>query len=329
MNHKNALEPTKNDIGTRIDLVLLSEFPKFTRTSIKTMVINGNYKVNGEKVMPNYRIKQGDIIEWSNVNEYTNKKSEEIKIIKPKYIPFKVIFEDENILIVNKPEGVNIHPISRNDSNSLLNGIYHYIQYQSKFDKKVKPRQVHRLDQGTSGVTLIAKTPGVHHFYSKQFEHRNVEKEYYAIVEGDFEKEQYNKITGSRSTNVRITSNLLHNEELKITTVSTKKDSKFAETIVEFNSHFNKFGKRKFSLVKVKPKTGRKHQIRAHLSHYGYPILGDKIYGGQKYKRIMLHAYRLTIPSYKERSNWLTFEADLPEIFIDPDNPPILGKEIE
>lgn len=312
MSAKNAIKTLKRDVGKRLDLVLLEEFNSFTRSNLKQLIINGVFKVNNTNVMPNYRIKENDVINWHELNIHSREELEQSSYnIKPKHIAFEILFEDESILVVNKPNGINVHPISKNDKNSLLNGVYHYIKHESKFDKSVKPRQVHRLDNGTSGVLLVAKTSQAHYFYSKQFEDRRVEKKYVAVVHGDFEYE----LIKSRSSEIRVTSKLLKSEALKKVTASNSIKAKFAETIIEFDEHFNKFGKHKFSRVICTPKTGRTHQIRVHLSQLGYPILGDKTYGGQKYKRLMLHAWSLELPKMGNKREFLFFQAPIPEKF--------------
>jgi 23S rRNA pseudouridine1911/1915/1917 synthase len=303
---------TKKHEGNRVDLYFMSQQPYFTRTLIKKLIKAELIKINGKTIFPNQRLVENDEVsyELGKVNAFTQEKGNSFKI-KPKNHNLEVIYEDENIIVVNKPEGLNSHPVTKHDSNSVLNGIIYYLENQSEFDSNVKVRLVHRLDKDTSGVLLASKNIEAHDFYSDLFENRNIHKEYIAIVHRDFER-------------------FLEEEDLELLSITSyigtdkrdpkkyantdKKHGKLAKTKIFFEEHFNKFGKKKFSIVKVIPETGRTHQIRVHLSSKGFPILGDRVYGGQKYKRLMLHAHSLTVPLFRSDKE-IELIAEVPEKF--------------
>lgn len=294
----------------RLDIFVNKKFPNLTRTTAKKLVMSGIVKVNGEKSFPSYKVNGTEKIE---INEDDAKSfvrgSAELNRVRGKKMDLDVIYEDENIILVNKPSGINSHPVLKHDKDSLLNGIFYYVQNESTFPKDVKLRLVHRLDKDTSGVILATKNLESHDLYSGLFEKRKIKKEYYAIVHGDFEE----RLDGKKYESFQTYIGESKDGGKKMINTSSKK-GKLAKTKFYFKSHFNKFGKKKFSLLLAVPETGRTHQIRLHLSTMKHPILGDVLYGGQKYKRVMLHAFSLTIPvNGKDR----TFEVKLPEKFIE------------
>lgn len=305
---------TENEnIGQRIDLFLTSENPQFTRSSIKKIIIEGLVQVNEERIMPNYKLKKGDLVVYnkSDFNEFIDK-TENFKL-KPKNLKLEVIYEDENVIAINKPVGLNSHPVLKNDNNSVLNGIIYHVQNQEEFSKNVKIRLAHRLDQETSGVLLATKNISAHNFYSKLFEKRDIEKEYVAVVKGNVER-YLEKI---KQDFFYITTHIgKDNKNLKRYKNTDEKNGKLAKTRFFFEDHFNKFGKHRFSIVRAIPETGRTHQIRVHLASQNFPILGDTLYDGQKYKRLMLHAFTLTIPLFGTDDE-IELIAELPEKFLD------------
>lgn len=296
----------------RLDLFIMQFKTELSRSTIKNMIFEGIIKVNDEKVTPNYKIKEGDKVDYDDVKITKFLKHHKSNTIKPFQMPVKVLFEDGSTIVVDKPEGLNSHPANRKDTKSLLNGIYYYIQNQQEFDKDVRIRLIHRLDKETSGVILASKNQQSQEYYSSQFENRTVKKEYFAIVHGDFERTLSK--TGKASLNIKTYIGPERGDIKKFKNTSESK-GKIAKTEVFFEKHFNKFGKRKFSLVRVAPETGRQHQIRVHLASRRHPILGDTLYGGQKYKRLMLHAHSLDFTLLNGKRIKTTSE--LPEKFID------------
>lgn len=296
----------------RLDIFIMQLKPELSRSTIKNLIFEGIISVNGEKVTPNYKVKEGDKIDFDDDAVTKFLKSHKSNTIKPFNMPVKVLYEDEDTLIVDKPEGLNSHPATKHDTKSLLNALYYYVKHQDQYDKEVRIRLIHRLDKDTSGVILASKSQESQEFYSSQFENRTVKKEYYAIVHGDFQRTL--EKADAPSLLIKSYIGVDKDDERKFKNTSETK-GKIARTEVFFEKHFNKFGKRKFSLVRAAPETGRQHQIRVHLSSKKHPILGDQLYGGQKYKRLMLHAHSLdfTLLSGKR----IRISSELPEKFID------------
>jgi len=292
------------DIGRRLDQVLLNILPSITRTTAKKLLMEGIVRVNDEQLRPNYKVKQGDHISYNEKIIKDFLESESHSFIKPIKMNINVIYEDEYTLIVDKPYGLTTHPVPGHREDTLLNGLVYYQENISKL-KSGKVRPVHRLDKDTSGVILFAKTKEAHDYYSKQFEENKVEKTYYAIVRGDFKK-----FLGNREyITVQNYLNRSTKDRKKVVVVS-KEIGQVAITNIFFERHWDKF----YSLVKVQPKTGRTHQIRVHLAHIGFPILGDIFYSPYKFKRLMLHAYSLKIRNFLDKEE-VIFSSKLPQIF--------------
>ncbi len=304
----------QKEAGSRVDITFLTIRPDITRSVVKKLIIKGIITVNNKKVLPNYKLKFKDRIffDESAIAKFLKSPSGNT-ILKPQKMNLDIIFEDEYTLVINKESGLNSHPAVKKDNQSLLNGINYYLNSETKFERNVKPRLVHRLDRETSGVILIAKDLKAHDFYSKLFETREVKKVYVAIVHGDFMRTQQDP---NEFIEIESVISVNKNQDGAYYNASGRK-GKHAKTIFYFDKYFNKFGKYKFSRIFAEPKTGRTHQIRVHISSIKHPILGDKLYGGQKYKRLMLHAYSLTLPLYSPDGKGIkkTFIARLPDKF--------------
>lgn len=295
----------------RIDLQMMEVFPGLTRSSIKKLIIDGVIKVNGEQKMPNYRPKNGDTMtyEKSEIDTYLNSAGS-LKLDETK-MELQILFEDENTLIIFKPIGLHVHPVTKTDTKSLLNGVYYFMSHESKFDPNVRLRLVNRIDRETSGIVLISKNLEAHDFYSKQFEEHTVTKEYLAVVQGDF----FKFLENTSDDILEITNYISNNsdEENRYYSTSTN-NGRLAQSKIQFLDYFHEFGQYKFSKVLVTIKTGRTHQIRVHLSELGFPLLGDPLYEGHKYNRLMLHAYRLVLDIYKGEKDFEVI-AEEPEEF--------------
>lgn len=271
----------------RIDLYLLNKIPGLTRSYAKKAILNGIVKLNGKQVRPNQYVKDGDSIDYDEkeLKEFIN--SGERSEIKPVNIEFGIIYEDENILVIDKPSNLSSHPVPAHWEDTLLNGI---VYWQRENNKLFKPRLVHRLDKDTSGVILVAKTKEAHEFYTKQFESYKAHKTYLAVVKGDFKK----FLSQQGKTFITIENFLGRDTKDRKLIVSTNiSNGQRAITDIYFEKYWENDLDEIYSLLKVKPKTGRTHQIRSHLKSINFPILGDVLYSETKFKRLMLHAYEL------------------------------------
>jgi len=275
----------------RVDMYLSTLFWEFSRSYIQKLIDSGNVSVNGENITKNKKIHSGDEI----LIEIT---LESLDIL-PQNIPLDIIFQDENIALVNKDAGINTHPTPWPDGkkNTLVNALLYHISDLSGIGGIERPGIVHRLDKDTSGLIMIAKTDSMMQKLQKMLHDRNgVEKYYLAVVAGIFPEETMtiDMPIGRHPT-----------QKIKMTT-RFPLSPKNAVSHIEFLEYIDE----KYSLLRVKIDTGRTHQIRVHLSSIGFPIVWDVVYGKKevnetvkkKYwlSRQALHSHELRIDLYGE-----------------------------
>ncbi len=251
------------DEGTkeiRIDIFLTNHIENATRTKIQKLIKEGYVLVNSKIVKPNYKISGKEIID---VRIPITPRPEKIEA---EDIPIEIIYEDEFLLIVNKPAGMVVHPALGHSGGTLVNALLHHTTQLSNTDEKTRPGIVHRIDKDTSGLLLIAKDEWTHSQLAKQFSAHTLKREYWAVAWGIF-KEPKGEIT------LNITRS---KKDRKLFTVS-ETEGKSAHTFYEVIEEFE-FA----SLVKLHLKTGRTHQIRVHLTSINHPIFGDTNYGGRR-----------------------------------------------
>ena len=273
----------------RMDSFLAGRFPDYSRSYFQKLVHNDKIFVNGKSVLPSCKLKQGD--EISVIFE----QEEAYDGIKPEKIKLDIVYEDNDIILINKRSGIVVHPSYGHPSGTLLNAL----MYHAK--GKYVPFMVHRLDKDTSGIIIFAKNEKAKISISKQLQKRTVKKIYYAAVKGT--------IVENRG---RIEAPLGRSpENRKIMTVnpSAKKMA-----ITEFKVIKRK---RDCTLTEVRIITGRTHQIRSHMKYINHPVIGDAQYGGperiedKEYKRQMLHAYSVTF-THPKTCKTAEFHAELP-----------------
>ena len=245
-----------NVSDVRIDKFLAEEINIISRSKIKESIILKNVKVNGKNVKPSFKISSGEIIN-------IDLPSGETSLLKPEKINFKVIHEDNDIIVVNKPSNLVVHPGSGNKSGTLVNGLVYHFKKLSKINGQIRPGIIHRLDKNTTGIMIIAKNDFSHQFISHQFEKRTVSKKYVALVWG-LVKEDFGKIETS-----------IIRDNKKRTLFKTGKNGRAALTEFKVLDRFENL-----TFLELKPKTGRTHQIRVHMSSIGHPIFADVDYGG-------------------------------------------------
>ena len=263
-----------NSHGYRIDKFLQSQINELSRTRLQALIRDGQVKINNIIInSTSKKIKEEDQIK---VNFPPSKET----LIKPNKIPLDILYDDSDIIVVNKAPGVVVHPGAGNYNNTIVNGLlYKYKNNLSSVGGKLRPGIVHRIDKDTSGVIVIAKNDNAHINLSKQFSDHSIKRVYEALVWGSL-KPQNGKINEKISRSVR-------NRQLMAV---RKEKGKIAITNYKTLKVFQNLNIPKISLIECQLETGRTHQIRVHMNFKGNPILGDESYGRKKrkYKKIDL-----------------------------------------
>ncbi len=291
----NKIIIKKEQAGIRIDKFLKVEFFSYSRGEIITKIKNGEVAVNSKKVKPSYILKEKDILQIGNFS-----KRKESKLIPDNKIKLKIIFEDENIIVINKQAGIQVHPSHNEKTNTIANVLIKYFPkiknvHDESRDAFLRPGIVHRLDKDTSGVLAIAKNQKAFDELKKLFKDRKISKKYVAICEGIFaKKEGLIEKPIARAASYRKQVIARKNTLTKIRKAETK-----YRVIKERGN---------FSVVEVFPKTGRMHQIRIHLASEGHPVVGDLVYGkNSSAKRQLLHAEELKFELLGKKYDFLAF----------------------
>jgi 23S rRNA pseudouridine1911/1915/1917 synthase len=257
----------------RIDTFLTNSVENATRSKVQKLIEAEFVTVNGQVVKSNYRIKPNDLIEA--IQPITPRPED----VEPENIKLDIVYEDEFLLVVNKPAGMVAHPAYANYTGTLVNALLHHTQKLSGINEPGRPGIVHRLDKDTSGLLVVAKDDWVHAKLAEQFSKHSAEREYNAICWGRFEKTKGTIdtfITRSKSDRKKFT--------------ISKNEGKHAVTLYEVIEEFDFT-----TLIKLNLKTGRTHQIRVHLSGIGKPVFGDATYGGRQIR------YGSDMPKMKSR----------------------------
>ncbi len=257
---ERRFEVDKGTKNIRLDVFLTNHIENATRTRIQKLIKEGFVTVNGKPVKPNYKIVGEEIID---VRIPVTPRPEKIE---PEDIPLEIIYEDDFLLIVNKPAGMVVHPALGHSTGTLVNALLHHTDKLSKPDEETRPGIVHRIDKDTSGLLLIAKDEWTHSQLAKQFSAHTLQREYWTVVWGMF-KERKGEIT----------SNIARSKKDRKLFTTSRTEGKTAHTFYEVIEEFE-FA----SLIKLHLKTGRTHQIRVHLSSLNHPIFGDPNYGGRR-----------------------------------------------
>ena len=279
----------------RLDAYISSKEENMSRTNIQRLIEEGNVLVNGQKKKISYKVQMGDNIE---INIPEAKETN----IRAENIPLEIVYEDKDIIVVNKPKGMVVHPANGNPDGTLVNAIMNICKDSlSGIGGEIRPGIVHRLDKDTSGLLIVAKNDLAHINMSKQIKDREVKKIYIALVKGNInENEATINMPIGRSTKDR-------------KKMAVRKDGK--EAITHFKV-LKRYGD--YTLLKVKIDTGRTHQIRVHLAEIGHPVVGDMVYSKAKnefgVEGQMLHAQSLEV-KHPITGQEMHLEADLPQYF--------------
>ena len=276
------INPVPKDFGKRIDAYIAEYFRgKYSRTYLQKLISCGLVLVNNKPCKPNHKIgRPGQI--------YISFPQPEACTIKAEDIPLEIIYEDKDLLVINKPAGMVTHPGAGRKSHTLVNALLHHCKDLSGIGGVLRPGIVHRLDKDTSGIMLVAKTDSVHRELAKQFKERKVGRKYMALVEGvvELDNDQINLPVGRHPKDrqmmaVQFAGRLPAGRQAKDAVTQYKVLKRFSDS----------------TLLEITPVTGRTHQIRVHMKAIGHPIVGDTKYGSKNSRRYeggqMLHACRI------------------------------------
>ena len=288
---------SQEEKGKRLDAYISSADTDITRTSAQRLIEDGNILVNGKNAKVSYKIQENDKISV----EIPEPKQIELKA---QDIPIEIVYEDSDIIVVNKPKGMVVHPANGNPDGTLVNAIMAICKDSlSGIGGEIRPGIVHRIDKDTSGLLIVAKNDNAHVKMSEQIKNHEVKKTYIALVRGVFkENEATIDMPIGRSTSDR-------------KKMAVNKNGKDAITHIKVLKRFDKY-----TLLQVNIETGRTHQIRVHLSHIGYPIVGDYTYSNGKNEFDVvgqcLHAQKLEFKHPITQKD-MCLEAELPQYFKD------------
>jgi 23S rRNA pseudouridine1911/1915/1917 synthase len=297
---RTILVPADSE-GVRLDRFLASVLGEQSRSQIQRLIKEGRIRVDGRIAKPNQPVKPDHAI-TVDIPEAVDPSPQ------PEALPLPILYQDEHLIVVDKPAGMVVHPAAGHSSGTLVNALLHHVDDLSGISGEKRPGIVHRLDRGTSGLMVVAKHDNAHEELARQFHDRDVEKEYIALVWGE--------VMAGRRIDAPIGRDPVNRRKMS----ARARRSREAVTRIVRADHFG----RTLTLVRVAIHTGRTHQIRVHLSAIGHPIVGDALYGGVHRRvpgdlravthldRPFLHAARLSF-AHPLDGRRMEFESKLPE----------------
>ena len=284
----------ENVVKLRLDQFLATRLPQYSRSRIQQLIRSGFVRLNGAATRPRQIVRRSDKI------SFREPPLEKIDV-RPEPIPLDVLFEDEDIIVINKPAGLTVHPGAGQREHTLVNALLSHCATLSGIGGKERPGIVHRLDKETSGCLVVAKNDIAHRELSKQFAARTVEKIYLALVTGKLRQ-------AAGVIEEKIGRHPVHRQRMRVTSLRGR-TAKTEYRVIRLSEQA--------SLIECRLHSGRTHQVRVHLHHLGHAVLGDKVYAlrvAKNFPRQMLHAWKLGFhhPRSGERK---LFEAPLPADF--------------
>ena len=282
--------------GQRLDKILSLINEEWSRSQVQQWIKSGNVKVNGAASKANYKCQEGDCI------EVTIEEPEELDIT-PENIPLDIYYEDADVIVVNKPKGMVVHPAPGHTSGTLVNALMYHCQDLSGINGVMRPGIVHRIDKDTSGLLMVAKNDMAHEKLVKQLQEKTVTRKYNALVHGV----------------------IPHDAGTIDAPIGRDKRDRQSMTVTDDNSrhavtHFHVLERfRDFTFIECQLETGRTHQIRVHMKYIGYPLAGDPKYGPRKTVDLNGQALHAAVLGFvhPRTEEYLEFEAPLPAYFIE------------
>src|SRR3989440_3339488 len=285
---------SEDDAKLRLDQLLAKRLPQYSRTRLQQLIRSGFVRLNGASTRPRQIVRAGDKID---VRESPVEQIE----TRPQRIPLDILFEDDDLIVINKPAGLTVHPGAGQREHTLVNALLSHCTTLSGIGGKERPGIVHRLDKETSGCLVVAKNDFAHRELSGQFADRTVEKIYLALVAGKLRKP-------AGAIDEKIGRHPIHRKQMSATTLRGRV-AKTEYRVVRPSD--------RATLIECRLHSGRTHQIRVHLHHLGHAVLGDKIYAprlAKDFPRQMLHPWKLGF-RHPRTQEWKSFEAPVPDDF--------------
>ncbi|MDY0396311.1 RluA family pseudouridine synthase [Virgibacillus halophilus] len=288
-------EVAEENAKKRIDKLLAEILPDVSRSQVQTWIDKEMVTVNGKQVKANYKCVPGDRITW------TIPETEEPEI-EPEDIPLDIVYEDSDLIVINKPKGMVVHPAAGHYGHTLVNALLFHCNDLSGINGVSRPGIVHRIDKDTSGLLVAAKNDGAHTSLSEQLANKDVERKYEAIIHGE----------------------LAHDTGLIDAPIGRDPNNRQRMAVIEngkeAQTHFKVLERfRNYSHIECRLETGRTHQIRVHMNYIGHPLVGDPKYGPRKTLDVAGQALHAKVLGFRHPATgeFLHFEAEAPEIFRD------------
>ncbi len=281
--------------GYRLDKGISEYYDDISRSQIAKMIKDGDVTVNGSVVKPSYLLEENDVVSFFLAEA-------SLPDIMPEDIPLDILYEDDAVIVVNKPKGMVVHPAAGHYTGTLVNALMYHCKDLSGINGVMRPGIVHRIDRDTTGSLIVCKNDKAHRDIAAQLEVHDIDRRYRAIVWGRFnEDEGVVDLPIGRDR---------HDRKKMAVAQDGKKAVTHYKVLESFKEH---------SYIECRLETGRTHQIRVHMTHMGHPVLGDEVYGSRKAKvktyGQTLHAYFLGFKS-PATGNYVEVEAPLPDYFI-------------
>ena len=290
-----TIKVNKELANLRLDKALASSLEDVSRSKIQSCIDNGLILVNGKSAKASYKVSEGDVISVLDIPEETSD-------LNAEDIPLNIVYEDDDILIVNKPKGLVVHPGAGNEEHTLANALKFHSDNLSTLNGEFRPGIVHRIDKDTAGLLVVAKNDAAHMYLSEQLSDHTLGRKYYALVLGVIQENEGKIIAPigrDQKFRQKMAVDLLRGKEAETT---FKVVERFKDT----------------TLVECSLKTGRTHQIRVHMDYIGHPVIGDPVYGKGNRKLyddgqlLFAHEIHFVHPKTKKE---MTFSVDLPDYF--------------
>lgn len=281
------------DEKKRIDVFLAEKISKYSRSYLKKIIEEGWVRINGKNVNPNYRIKPLD-------NITVSVPAPEKPSLEPENIPLNIIYDDEDIIVIDKPRGLVVHPAPGNYSGTLVNSLLYHAEGLSGIGGVMRPGIVHRLDKDTSGVMVVAKNDMAHAALAGQIKNKTMKKIYRALVWGVIQEDE-------ATINAPIGRHPVKRKEMTVIATNAREAITHFCVLQRFSG---------FTWLEIRLETGRTHQIRVHMKYINHPVVGDPVYSRRKnpfaIKGQALHSYKLGL-HHPRTGEYMEFTAPVPE----------------